>query len=316
MHRAVTSKTAAMFSGECPSSSTARTAISLVLTFRSFSVRIAELSSSRRFMIGVEDMGSISFVTVASFCGHYFCASLYRDVMNELRTHVCRRLDQFMEAGVSGADFYIAAIGVSCEVYGQYERVVRDDDGRQVTISEMLSDIRGICSDHIVKTLTTGDAGDIDAMSKLYISWRWAYGDRPVPYDVARKLFTGVGLNIDDHAGTILKKSGQDMTMLDHLRRGKDIRTKNAIDILHKALQLWRDQKSDDVDELLASTGNLNNPRFNQTIQAIIEAGAARPGAHPETAERRDPRGVPVREKVGCGGRSSGELRRLRVVIC
>ena len=73
----------------------------------------------------------------------------YRDVMNELRGHVCGQLDRFMEAGVAGADFYIAAIGVSCEVYGQYERVVRDDDGRQVTISEMLSDIRGICSDHI-----------------------------------------------------------------------------------------------------------------------------------------------------------------------
>ena len=76
MHRAVTSKTAAMFSVECPSSSTARTAISLVLTFRSFSVRIAELSSSRRFMIRMEDVGSISFVTVGSFCGTYFCASL------------------------------------------------------------------------------------------------------------------------------------------------------------------------------------------------------------------------------------------------
>ena len=85
----------------------------------------------------------------------------------ELRKHVCGRLDQFMKQGISGADFYIAAIGVSCEVYGKYKKVVRDDDGRQVTVSDMLSDIRGICSDHIVKTLTAGAAGDIDAMSKL-----------------------------------------------------------------------------------------------------------------------------------------------------
>ena len=26
----------------------------------------------------MEDWGSISFVTVASFCGNYFCASLYK----------------------------------------------------------------------------------------------------------------------------------------------------------------------------------------------------------------------------------------------
>ena len=212
----------------------------------------------------------------------------YRDVLDELRGHVCGQLDRFMDAGVSGADFYIAAIGVSCEVFGKYESVVRDDDGRPVTISEMLADIRGICSDHIVKTLTTGPAGDIDAMSKLYISWRWAYGDRPVPYDVARKLFTGVGLDIDDHVGTILKKSGQDMTMLDHLHREKDIRAKNTIDTLHRALQLWRDQDTNTMRELLASTGNQGNPKFYQTIQTIIEAGAAKPNVHPETAERRD----------------------------
>lgn len=212
----------------------------------------------------------------------------YRDVLEELRGHVCGRLDQFMKEGVSGADFYIAAIGVSCEVYGKYEKVVRDDDGQPVTVSGMLSDIRGICSDHIVRTLTTGAAGDIDAMSKLYISWRWAYGDRAVPYDVARKLFTGVGLNIDDHVGTILKKSGQDMIMLNHMHRENDIRTKNTIDILHKALQLWRDQKAEEADKLLISTGNRGNDKFNQTMQAIIGAGEVKPGAHTETAEKRD----------------------------
>ena len=39
----------------------------------------------------------------------------------------------------------------------------------------------------------------MDPMSKLYVSWRWAYGDRPVDYDSARKMFTGVGLDIDPH---------------------------------------------------------------------------------------------------------------------
>ena len=212
----------------------------------------------------------------------------YRDVLEELRAHVCGRLDQFMKHGISGADFYIAAIGVSCEVYGKYESVVRDDDGRQVTVSEMLSDIRGICSNHIVKTLTTGAAGEIDSMSKMYISWRWAYGDRAVPYDDARKLFTGVGLDINDHTGAILKKTGQTMTMLDSTHREKDIHTTNTIDILHKALQLWRDQETDAMRELLLSTGNRNNPKFERIIQAIIEAGAAQPDVHPETAEKRD----------------------------
>ena len=173
-------------------------------------------------------------------------------------------------------------------MYGKYERVVRDADGSVVTVSDMLAEVRGICSDYIVKTLTAGPAGDIDAMSKLYISWRWAYGDQPIQYDVARKLFTGVGLNIDDHTGALLKKSGQNMTMLDHTQRGSDIRAKNTIDILHKALQLWRAQDTDGMNDLLASTGNQNSDMFGRVIQAIIEAGAAKPGAHHETNERRD----------------------------
>ena len=232
----------------------------------------------------------------------------YRDVLDELRAHVCGRLDQFMRHGISGADFYIAAIGVSCEVYGKYESVVRDDDGRQVTVSEMLSDIRGICSDHIVKTLTTGAAGEIDAMSKMYISWRWAYGDRAVPYDNARKLFTGVGLNIDDHTGSILKKTGQIMTMLDSEHREKDIRTKNTIDILHKAMQLWRDQETDAMRELLQSTGNRNNPRFERVIQAIIEAGAEQPDVHPETAEKRELEAFLAGRKAEARGPPIGNL--------
>lgn len=212
----------------------------------------------------------------------------YRDVLEELRAHVCGRLDRFIKQGIRGADFYIAAIGVSCEVYGKYERVMRDDDGKKVTVADMLSDIRGICSDHIVKFLTTGAAGEIDAMSKMYISWRWAYGDRAVPYDDARKLFTGVGLNIDDYTSTILKKTGQTMTVLDSTRRERDIRTKNTIDILHKALQLWHDQEMSTMRELLVSTGNQGNSKFERIIQAIIEAGAAQPGVHLETAEKCD----------------------------
>ena len=211
----------------------------------------------------------------------------YSEVRDELRAHVCGRLDKFMDAGVTGADFYIAAIGASCEIYGKYEIVIRDDDGSKVTVSDILAEIRGICSDHIVKTLTAGPAGDIDAMSKLYISWRWAYGDQPVPYDVARKLFTGVGLDIDDHVGTLLKKTGQNITMLDHTHRETN-HTKNTIDILHKALRLWRAQETDEMNDLLVSTGNQNSDKFNRVIQAIIEAGAPQPGIHPETHERRD----------------------------
>ena len=213
----------------------------------------------------------------------------YRDVKPELRDYVVSKLDYFMKEGVSGADFYISAIGASCAIYGKYENVLHDDTGKPVTVREMLDDIRGLCSDHIVNMLITGDAGtaSIDAMSKAYISWRWAYGDQSVEYDEARKMFTGVGLDIGDHLKDIVKKRGRVISMLDSTNR-KNIRGHNMIDVLHRALQLWRQQRVDQMQDLLASTGNKNNPQFFAVCQAIIEAGAQKPGTHPETAEKRD----------------------------
>ena len=76
--------------------------------------------------------------------------------------------------------------------------------------------------------------------------------------------------------------------MLDSKSR-KNIRGhNNMIDILHKSLQLWQDQRAVEMRELLSSTGNYKNLRFFAVCQAIIEAGAQNPDAHHETAEKRE----------------------------
>ena len=208
----------------------------------------------------------------------------WRDVRPELRAHVCQKLDYFMSQGIGGADFYIAAIGASCEIYGQYEEVIHDS-GDKVVVGEVLKEIRGLCSEFIVKKLTTGAAGDMDPMSKLYVSWRWAYGDRPVDYDQARKMFTGVGLDIDSHIGGIVIKEGKIVRVLDAPSR-KNIKIENTIDVLHTALNLWSEQRKDEMHALLVSEGKAGDPKFDRLCQAIIGAGEAS-DAHPETAEKR-----------------------------
>lgn len=209
----------------------------------------------------------------------------YRTLRPKLHKHVCSKLDWFMSQGVVGADFYIAAIGASCEIYGRYERVV-NEDGTEVKASDILQRIRGLCSEFIVKKLTTGIGGDMDAMSKLYISWRWAYGDRPVDYDTARKMFTGVGLDIDSYMGGVVAKDGRAVRVLDASSRD-GIKMGNTVDILHMALNLWRAQRKDEVRDMLISEGKAGDPKFEKLCQAIIEAGAAS-DSHPETKEKRE----------------------------
>lgn len=98
-------------------------------------------------------------------------------------------------------------------------------------------------------------------------------------------MFTGVGLNIDSHMGGIVAKDGKAVRLLDASARN-NIKTENSIDVLHAALNLWSEQRRDEMRELLVSEGAAGDAKFDKLCQAIIEAGTASV-AHPETNEKR-----------------------------
>ena len=124
-------------------------------------------------------------------------------------------LDKLIKANITGSDFYIAAIGAALEIFGKYEEIQKTD-GTPITVKTMLDEIRKVCSEYIVKTLTTNRVGNIDNLTKLYLTWRWAYGNQKVPYDDARKLCTGVGVNMSEHESSIIKRKGSIVTLLTH----------------------------------------------------------------------------------------------------
>ena len=152
----------------------------------------------------------------------------WRTVQLEFREHVCNTLDRLLTAGITGSDFYIAAIGSALEIFGKYQRI-RRTDGAPITVSIMLDETRNLCSEFIVKTLTKGRGGKTDPITKLYITWRWAYGSQKVNYDDARKMFTGVGLDMTDFEGGIIRRKGSEVGLLTHGQRD-DIRVSSRID--------------------------------------------------------------------------------------
>ena len=48
----------------------------------------------------------------------------YNEVKAEVTTHLNKKLHRLWEEGLSGADFFIAAIGSAVEVFGKYEQVI------------------------------------------------------------------------------------------------------------------------------------------------------------------------------------------------
>ena len=54
--------------------------------------------------------------------------------------------------GISGADFFIAAIGASIEVFGKYHNVI-DFEGKVIRADKLLEDVRIIVTDYAVKKI-------------------------------------------------------------------------------------------------------------------------------------------------------------------
>jgi len=112
----------------------------------------------------------------------------YNAVREDLKTHLDRKLDRLWEEGISGADFFISAIGSAIEVFGKYEQVM-DYEGTIVRADRLLEDVRKVATDYAVhQILHNGFAGEISYLTRFYVFWRWNYGEAKVLFDEARKL--------------------------------------------------------------------------------------------------------------------------------
>ena len=199
----------------------------------------------------------------------------YKEVRDALRKHLDVKLDQIWNEGISGADFFISAIGSAIEVFGKYERVI-DDEGNEVRADRFLEDIRKIVIDYAMrKVLHNGFAVGIKPMTRLYVLWRWAYGDKLVEFDEARKLGQSVGLDIvqEWNKGFILKKKefieviGPEERKMEELKNSTEL-----IDVLHQALLLWEKGRYEEIGNVLRETGYGKNDVFYRVAQAISES--------------------------------------------
>ena len=196
----------------------------------------------------------------------------YRDIKADLRKHLNKELDKLWEEGISGADFFISGIGSSLEVFGLYEKII-DDEGNEIRADKILEEIRRIVTDYTVKqVLHNGFAGEITQLTRLYVLWRWAYGESKVLFDDARKLAQSLGIDLA-RAGFI-QKDKEFVRVLGPFDRNSDSlgESNELIDILHRVLVLWNNGKGDEVLSLLQESGFGNNDTFYRIAQAISES--------------------------------------------
>ena len=192
-----------------------------------------------------------------------------------MKRFMAGKLKLLWEEGISGADFFISAIGSAIEVFGKYEQVM-DYEGNIIRANKLLEDIRQIVTDFAVREiLHNGFAGEISSITRFYVLYRWTFGVAMAPFDEANKLARGCGIDLAEEWGGkgFIKKLKDKVRVLEpHERKENELKgSGELIDVLHHSLLLWDKGKRDEMLAVLKSSGYGGKDAFYRVAQAISE---------------------------------------------
>jgi len=201
----------------------------------------------------------------------------YQELQPQMRAHLRQRLEEFWQAGVGGADFFVAGIGPALEVFGKYERVLTPA-GEEVTVERFLDEVRALVADYALERLFKDGVGELDAPTRFYLLWRWAFGSGEVLYDEAHKLAIAEGAELDElvRAG-LAKKSKDEVKLLDALERDERSLSRELgggyplVNALQTVLRLWRKGDTEALRAFLEERGLARSEVFWRLAQALRE---------------------------------------------
>jgi intein/homing endonuclease len=202
----------------------------------------------------------------------------YPTVRRQIEARVRQKLTQFWEEGIRGADFFMSAIGPAVEAFGKYARVEKLS-GERVSVAELLEYVRKVVSQFALeRVLGSAQLGGVDAPTCFYLLYRWTYNHARVPFDEARKLAQGVGVELTTlwDSGGLVEKQKEYVCVPTPLDRAKSTnfakKTKfeTMIDALHYAVWLWHDNNQKRLRDHLSATYG-GSETFWQVAQAIAE---------------------------------------------
>lgn len=199
----------------------------------------------------------------------------YNEVKKDLMKHLKKRLPRLWDEGIRGADFFIAAIGSSIQVFGQYEQV-KTYEGETIRADTFLKDTRAIVVDYLMhKVLHNGFSREVSTLTRFYVLWRFNYGEAAVEFDDVNNLARSCNLELSEEwtKGHFIVKEGKNVRAAAAPERKPELikPTGELIDVLHKVLLLQQANQQDDVRDLLTLTGFGLHDSFYVVAQTISE---------------------------------------------
>ncbi len=205
----------------------------------------------------------------------------FPQVRRDIETRIRQKLAQFWDEGIRGADFFMSAIGPAVEAFGRYARVEKLS-GEEVSVSELLDYVRQVVGQFALeRILEDAELGGVDAPTRFYALWRWTYAHTTVPFDEARKLAQGVGIELTEHWDRtgFVKKEKEYIRVLAPQDRAADLlqheHFENMVDVLHKAVLLWERGDRAQLEEHLTSSPFPNEilRRVAQSVADVLPEG-------------------------------------------
>ena len=197
----------------------------------------------------------------------------WNELQPKIQVRVEEKLAQFWDEGIAGGDFFISAIGPGMEEFSRYERV-ETYSGDPVSTAQLLDFIRQVSANFLVHRLLKGASREaIDSEAQFYLVYRWTYLENRVPFDDARKIASGEGVDLEQlwGQGGFVRKRGADVEVLGPHKRGAVKKVENMVDALHRACQLWEKGRKAEIVQLLGQTGFGQSGAFWQFGQAVAE---------------------------------------------
>jgi adenine-specific DNA methylase len=221
--------------------------------------------------------------------------TLWSDIREETRQVARENATELLseDYNFTKTDMIISSFGPTLRVFTEVYPVV-DKHDEVVRPKQALEEARKAVTEVLVERELDGSLDEVDSLSKWYVLSWLVYGREDIPYDEARQLGIGVGVQIDEiktetkiwgkSRDTLLLK-GQDYRVRDYsaLEAGEKRRKRaypidprdtsfvNDVDAVHAALNVLETKGGDFAWNWIQDRGLQEHPAFKKTIKSLIQ---------------------------------------------
>ncbi|WP_128225709.1 DUF1156 domain-containing protein [Halobacteriaceae bacterium SHR40] len=221
--------------------------------------------------------------------------TLWSDIRSKTQKVAREKANELLDSNLNltKTDTIIGAFGPTLRVFTEEYPVV-DMHENPVRPKKALEEARTAVVEELVKRVLEGSLDDVDGLSTWYILAWLVYERDAIPYDDARQLGLGVGVNIDE-AKTDTKiwgKSGDQLVLKGHDYRVRDYTAlesgekrrkraypvnpqdqsfSHAIDAVHAAMNVIDTKGSDFTWNWLNERDLQNRTAFKECIKSLLQ---------------------------------------------